>query len=204
MRAMYKKIVRTLSQNLPQCYETANYIYDQMRPYFHEKIYTSDAINDLSLINELYKLQPSLTIIEIHMYINSKDYQDPVKIRKQYNIKNRFWIPRVFNHSFNILIRHKHVYIAQSWFRVSNYKIIYKLNHVEFIEWLNKFKYAIEHYGTDPYALFNLFKYFKMMPNDNDIRNLTKYIKDQHLKGNTVNTHLIVKTLSENDEKEVK
>src|SRR5437764_931210 len=137
MRAIYKELMKTLPVNKPQCYETANCIYNALKSHFIEKENAS--------IDYLYELKPSFTVIEIHISLDKSENIKPksaeaAAIRKKYNIKNGFWIPRVFNHSFNIFIRKKFVYIAQSWFRVSNYKIKYKLTHSEFIKWLDKFK----------------------------------------------------------------
>ncbi len=56
-----------------------------------------------------------------------------------------------------------------------------------------KFKVALNNYDKNPEELFNIFKYFKMAPNDNDTRNLITYIKEGH----KLETELIVKTLFE-------
>jgi hypothetical protein len=191
MRTMYKNLMKTLPSNKPQCYETANCIYNALKPHFSEQ--------ENATIDDLYNLKPSFTVIEIHISLAKSENIQPkspeaAAVRKKYNIKNGFWIPRVFNHSFNVFIRKKFVYIAQSWFRVSNYKIKYKLTHPEFIEWLNNFKSALNNYNNDPEALFNIFKYFKMSPNDQDTRNLILYIKEGH---HVLETELEVKTLIE-------
>ena len=191
MRAIYKDLIKTLPTDKPQCYSTANCIFDQMKDKFFEK--------EEMTFDDLYNIGPSLSVIEIHISIakseNIKTKSiEAEAIRKQYDIKNRFWIPRIFNHSFNIFIRKKYVYIGQSWFRVSNYKIKYKMKHKKFIKWLDRLKYALENYSVEPETLFNLFKYFDMAPDDQDTKNLLTFIKDAEY---GLETELIIKTLVE-------
>jgi hypothetical protein len=192
MLPIFKEIIHNLPSNLPQCYETANIVYDKM-------VEVSKSMKPNPLFNEvknptmsaLYELNQSLSVIEINIKIN-KISGSVDNIRKQYNIKNKFWIPRIFNHSFNILILENMVIISQSWFKVSDYKIIHSFTFAEFIIWLDDFTNALKDYGTNPKALFDLFKYFVLKENDTDVLNLFKYIKKNK---NNFTIDLCIKTI---------
>jgi hypothetical protein len=145
-------------------------------------------------LDSLYGLARSLSMIEIHL--TAHDPRDPMVVRAKYNIKNRFWIPRIFVHSFNILVTKKRVYVGQSWFRVSDYKIIHRFSHPRFIRWLDRLKRRIARYNTNPRALFDMFGYFDMVGTDHstarDTERLFDYIKDTA----QYDTTIIIKTLA--------
>jgi hypothetical protein len=144
----------------PQCYKTANIVFKKMSE--HKNVYTKSVHDKLVLkksMTHLYNLVSSITVIELNINSNEKKSKLNAKTRRDYDIKNSFWVPRIFNHAFNILITKKRVYIAQSWFKVMGYKVIYDLTHSQFISWLDKFRTAVSNYNHKPVALFNLFKY---------------------------------------------
>lgn len=184
---------KKLKKGKPQCYETAEIMFNSIKSENKErKIYKSKNKIKKSSLNHLYKLMPSFTTIELNI-----EQKVPVNrkkdIMKKYGIKNRFWIPRVFNHSFNILITKKYVILSQSWFKVMNYKIIDKMSHESFLEWLDIFRESIKNYNNKPSNLFSLFRFFEMSkihPKDFKILNYIKSEKKEKYINLTVNTAL--------------
>jgi hypothetical protein len=132
-------------------------------------------------MNHLYNLIPSITSIELNIKTNTENRYSPKNTsdKKKYNIKNAFWVPRILNHAFNILITDKKVIISQSWFNAMNYKSIYTLSHAQFIKWLDKFRKLIQNYKNKPMQVFQLFKFPKSKINQ-DIKNMFKYAKDSN------------------------
>lgn len=177
----FDKLRRQFKRNHPMCYITSNKIFQDMTDSRKASMssgrkrcckFTHDMILKKS-VNYLYKLTPSITSIEINIASCRKSDGD----RKKYNIANKFWVPRIFNHAFNVLILDNRVIIAQSWFRVMNYQIIYTLTHGQFIKWLDKLRYLVKNYNKSPKKLFAFFK-FPPHKIDSDLKNMFKYAND--------------------------
>jgi hypothetical protein len=166
--------IQKIPKNKPQCYDAAEQMFQAFN--FGKKI-TEKKQNILAVntLKHLYDVKPSITTIELN--IISSD------IKRTSNMKlSKFWIPRIFNHSFNVLIIKDKIFIAQSWFRYANYRVIYEFtNTKEFIEWLDQFKSMLKNYNKNPRALFKLFKYNKNLPLFNIIKNNVKTFKIQSL-----------------------
>jgi hypothetical protein len=156
MLKTFNKKKKTLPKKQPQCYVTANLMYTAVSD---GKKMCSKSVRDAIVLKKsmahLYKLIPSITVVELN--IQTDDVLDAPKIRKEWGIKNKFWLPRLFNHSFNILILKDEVIIAQSWFRFMDYKIIKRFKHTQFIEWLDTFRKLVKDYKNNPGQLFQFF-----------------------------------------------
>lgn len=167
----FKKKIDKIPKGKIQCYESA----DIMLKSYSKKFTMYKGINSTipkNNIKHLYGIKDSITTIEINIVNRKIENKDLVL--KKYNIKNRFWVPRLFNHSFNIFIKDDKIVIAQSWFRVMNYKIIYEFDKVQFCKFLDKLRTMLKMYNKAPQKLFKLFKYD--VKKDADIKNLIKYI----------------------------
>lgn len=141
---------RKLPKGRPQCYITANIVYDNLSKKDKCITSTHDKMILKASMRHLYKLTPSINVIELNII-------EPYKRKNSPKLKNSFWIPRIFNHSFNILILEKNVIISQSWFRIHNYKVIEKLSHSQFLKWLDVFRANVNNYLNDPIYLFSMF-----------------------------------------------
>jgi hypothetical protein len=178
-----EKKFNTIKKNLDNktmCYMTANDIFNKMSTG-NKKCSKSnnESIILKSSMTHLYKLIPSITVIELNIKTSSGKKTSPknINIRKKYNIKSMFWVPRILNHAFNIIITKKKVIISQSWFKIMDYKVIYELNHKQFIVWLDDFRNKIKNYKNAPIDVFDLFKFPHSKIND-DIKNMFKYAQD--------------------------
>jgi hypothetical protein len=176
----FNKTKKTLDNNKTMCYTTSNEMFNKMS-IGNKKCSKShhDSIILKSSMTHLYKLIPSITSIELNITTSVSNKKSPknIDIRKKYNIKSMFWVPRILNHAFNIIITPKKVIISQSWFKIMDYKVIYELNHKKFIIWLDNFREKIKNYKNDPIAVFDLFKFPHSKIND-DIKNMFKYAQD--------------------------
>ena len=176
----FNKIKNSFGKNNPTCYTTSNEMLDKM---MRGKKKCSKSHHDTIILKasmvHLYKLIPSVTSIELNIITDLSHKKAPKNniIRKKYNIGSAFWVPRILNHAFNIIITPKKVIISQSWFRIMNYKVIYELSHKRFIMWLDEFRSKIKNYKNAPMEVFNLFKFPKAKI-EADIKNMFKYAKD--------------------------
>ena len=176
----FNEIKKTFGKNNTMCYSTANEMFSKMSSVSKRCSKSHhDTIILKASMSHLYKLIPSITSIELNITtsLSPKKSQKNIDIRKKYNIKSTFWVPRILNHSFNIIITPKKIIISQSWYKIMNYKVIYELSHKSFLIWLDDFRSKIKNYKNDPIAVFDLFK-FPHSKIDNDIKNMFKYAKD--------------------------
>jgi hypothetical protein len=176
----FNEIKNSFSKNNTMCYTTSNEMFNKMTQG-GKKCSRShhDTIILKSSMSHLYNLIPSVTSIELNIAtsVSNKKSKKNIDIRKKYSIESMFWVPRILNHSFNIIITPKKVIISQSWFKIMNYKVIYELNHKNFILWLDDFRDKIKNYKNAPMKVFDLFKFPHSKIND-DIKNMFKYAKD--------------------------
>jgi hypothetical protein len=79
------------------------------------------------------------------------------QIRKSLNITNRFFIPRLFLHAFNLFCHEGKLYVAYSWFK----KMPYRFYHVGKCAgaWIDDLVRVANSFGRDPIGLFELFGY---------------------------------------------
>lgn len=151
MEDNFKKIIKKIPSDKPQCYITSNMMVDKLlKGKLHTNKGEGRCIKKVDL-KHLYGLKNSITSIEIN--IIDKEAKSKDKILEKYKIKNRFWIPRIFNHAFNIMILDDKVVISQSWFRFMNYKVIHEFTPKQFINWLDNFLVLVKCYNVDPKKL---------------------------------------------------
>jgi hypothetical protein len=140
----------------PQCYHSSHAVH---------KALIGDGVVDMVLTEEpkltkaslklLYKMSPGTHTVELKIIADG--CFDAKKIRSKYGM-SRFFVPRLFIHSFLIVISDR-VYISQSWFGVMNMKIIYKLTNNQFKKWLDKLRENVNKFSSKPWALFDQFQY---------------------------------------------
>jgi hypothetical protein len=178
--------------NNPMCYVASNQMFDVMVEDRPTQTTTSKAptIPKASL-KHLYKCTSSITVIELNITAPPLTPNKRNALVRKYGIINGFWVPRTFNHSFNILITKDRVIIAQSWFKVMNYQVIYRLTHKKFIKWLNAFRAAVASYRTNPKKLFEIFKYQEHCKYGKDIKNMFRYLKDTPMKVELLSKHAV-------------
>ena len=100
----FKKASRKIKKSETMCYITSEEIFNKMtiKKKCKKSICTMILKKDVS---HLYNITPSITNISVNISDKRKLTEiQRSEIRKKYNISNRFWVPRVFNHAFNILI----------------------------------------------------------------------------------------------------
>ena len=174
-KKLLTSVIKTVNKSETMCYKTAEKVLVAVASKANVKKIQQKNIESVNkaCFYHLYKCSPSITTLEINLSRGgSANYND---VREKYNIKNRFWVPRIFNHSFNILITEKKVIISQSWFKTMSYKIIYDFSHAKFIAWLDKFRMYVKNFTKNPVLLFKHLKYTKFGA---DMKNMIKYAKD--------------------------
>lgn len=185
MFAAFEEIVQQLPKKCPQCYSTSYEVFDKMSA---RDIKNRDKRVSEGTLDDFVNISDEMVgVVEISINIdsNSKHYGDPAGLRHKYKIKNTFWIPRVFLHAFNIVVNGPYVDVWQSWFRVSDYALIWRMPRDEFPGWIRGLNRAINNFGNDPAALFNMFEYEKLsqlLPKNSDVNNLYKLIVSEKFK----------------------
>jgi len=175
--------IRTYSDQAdknPQCYESSHALHRLLEGKESEKI-EFDAVNKKALAS-LYSpcLGTQITTVELKICSRDKLGADAIsKIRKKYKI-SKFFVPRLFLHSFIIIRTPTKVFIAQSWFRAMNLRIIYSLSRPKFVKWLDALRANVRGFRTHPQRLFMQFKYTRP-----DIRGLLKFVHTD-VKGTSV------------------
>jgi hypothetical protein len=109
-------------------------------------------------------LKPGLTTVELRIIAN-----DPPP-RGDYIIP-RFFIPRLFVHSFLVVTTETRVFIVQSWFGVMDATILYDMTHAQAKKWVDRLCVAVNNFSRRPWSLFRMFGYPK------DRRNITDLLK---------------------------
>ena len=195
----FKELSKRFNGDKPQCYKTANTVVDKFNKNILYKLTNKNVTLVKRDMPHLYNLMPSITVIELNIVAcsvkscpiiksasDNPDSCDKNSLLAKYNIANRFWIPRIFNHSFNILITEETVIISQSWFRFMNYKKIEELSHLEFIKWLDRLRSSIKTFHKKPKQLFKIFHDNKMETTESGYINFVKDVTK-------INTEYIIK-----------
>jgi hypothetical protein len=162
-------MIGRLPQNLPQCYHTANLLYDQLLA--GDRFVREQHFDNLNHLREMLPMahQTLTSVVEINIALheNWEPKETAAELRDRFQVHNTFWVPRIFNHSFNIFMYpdsrgDHHVLVGQSWFRVSNYDIITTFpNKQALLDWISKLESRLRKYKQEPAALFDLFRFFE-------------------------------------------
>jgi hypothetical protein len=157
----YSKIIQSLPGDKPQCYVTANKVFDAMLAADIPKC--KKRVVDGKLEDFLEIKGNSVSVVEIHVVIDPHTKIDPAKLRSKYGIVNSFWIPRLFAHAFNVIVAGEYVDVWQSWDKTSDYAHIWRIPRDDFADWIQRLQTAIKNYCSDPKDLFDIFEHDKLI-----------------------------------------
>ena len=131
---------RTLNHNNSQCWKLAH-----------------EAVEHLPRISESH-LTTLADMLE-YEFISGRSYVVELEISDALypHPKESFYLPRLFCHSFNVIIDDESVDIRQSWFKTMRYQTIYSFTHAEFEGFWENTVIAMKTFLEQPMYLFSMY-----------------------------------------------
>ena len=179
-------LIINLNKNIHDimCYVTSEYMIKSLNKKIINRVFNNNLLDAYDfLINQKY------LCLNIELLLSSKEKytrDTRTSIQKTYNIQDnkigRFVFNkdniRIFMHAFNIFNIDNYYYICQSWKDHHEYKIIYKLNNLNYKRFIKKLIKYLKNYNFNIDKLFRLFKIDNMSDQEN---NLVRFYQDYNL-----------------------